>query len=114
MVFKKIEDILKEVGLEEADRRVAKAEQRLGDAERQILDLKGHLAHKDQQVERLRYFESQVRKDRPQQLKQAFENNKAIWTQTPARSIVADSIYIDDPIYRQVVIEKEIAPIFYH
>ena len=114
MVFKKIEDILKEVGLEEADRRVAKAEQRLGDAERQILDLKGHLADKDQQIERLRYFESQVRTGRPQQLKQAFDNNKAIWTQPLDRSIVADSIYIDDPIYRQVVIEKEIAPIFYH
>src|ERR1051325_8746275 len=114
MVFKKIDDILKEVGLDEADRRVAQAEQRLGDAERQILDLKGHLADKDQQIERLRYFESQVRTDRPQWLKQAFENNKALWTQTLDRSIVADSIYIDDPIYKQVVIEKDIAPIFYH
>src|SRR6266511_1399480 len=92
MARKNIKKILTAVGLAEADRR---------------------LQEKSREIERLKPFEIKVHDSRPEKLKRVIEDNRAIWTQnytiSPARTV-----YIDDPIYRQVLIEDEIAPIFHH
>ncbi len=88
----KISDLLKEVGLKEADDRVRQ---------------------KDREIERLRPFESQVHASRPEKLRRLLDNNRAIWTSnyTAPRT---RAIHIDDPIYRHLLIQEEIAPIFNH
>ena len=93
MARKRIKDILKEVGLEEADRR---------------------LQEQNREIERLKHFESRVNESRPERLGRALQDNRNIWLQNYTGSLRARTIYIDDPIYRQVLIDREIAPIFQH
>src|SRR5438094_1882242 len=93
MTRKRIRDILEEVGLEEADRR---------------------WRTQRQEVERLKYFENQVRDSRPARLTRALNENRTVWLQNYSSSSASAPIYIDDPIFRQVLIDKEIVPVFHH
>ncbi|HBB95547.1 MAG TPA: hypothetical protein DC054_09160 [Blastocatellia bacterium] len=87
--LQKISDILKEVGLKEADDR---------------------LREKDREIQHLKTFERQAHDSRPEALRRFFETSRGIWCEDHAARPPA-SIYIDDPIYRQLFIEKDIAPI---
>lgn len=114
MVLKKIDDVLKEVGLDEADRRIREANAQQQVAEQRVLDLTGLIQGKDSEIARLKDFERRVHTARAEQIKNVLDDNRATWTRSSDGLAALDPIYIDDPIYRQVVIEKEIVPIFRH
>jgi HD superfamily phosphohydrolase len=109
-----IPEILKEVGLEEADQRIADANRKLEEVDRDRLALTSQLHDRNEQIEKLREIESQVRTDRPAQIDFALKANRELWTRSVDNSLAKQQIYIDDPIYQQVIVEEQIAPIFRH
>src|SRR6266545_197492 len=107
-------DILKQVGLEEADRRIQEANGRRQEAERHNLELVSHLQDRDRQIERLQHFEDDVRSSRPERLRRALKANQALWAEDYSAVHATEPLYIDDPIYRQVVMEQRLVPILRH
>src|SRR5437660_505137 len=92
MARRNVIDIIKQVGLEEADRR---------------------LRQKDLEIARLKPFEAQVSDARPDRLRRALAENRKIWL-TKDIPKPGPTIYIDDPIYDQLVIEDRLTSIVRH
>src|SRR6185369_15797896 len=109
-----IEEIFKQLGLEEADLRVNAATQKLREKERECVELTGQLQDKIEQVRKLKEIEDQVRGDRPGKIDLALKENRELWIEGYDSSVTKETIYVDDPIYRQVLIEEQISPIFRH
>jgi HD superfamily phosphohydrolase len=90
--LRQIPELLSEIGLKEADNR---------------------LRQKNVEIARLKSFESEVHALRPEKLRAFLDANQALWTQhySPPR---AEAIHIDDPIYRHLLVQEELATIFCH
>lgn len=104
-------EILKQVGLEEADLRIKAANEKLREKERECVELAGQLQDKIAQVQQLKQIEDQVRNDRPGKIGLALKENRETWTEGYDSSAKKETIYVDDPIYQQLFIEKELTPI---
>jgi HD superfamily phosphohydrolase len=88
-----IPQILREVGLEEYESRLAALQRKIDES----AEMNNRVA--DRLAERL---------------VQALRDNREIWLNNQKPVAVLDTIHIDDPIHQQVLIEDEIAPIYLH
>lgn len=88
-----IPQILRDVGLEEYEKRLALMQQKLNESALMTSRADERLAER---------------------LGQTLKENREFWLNNQKPYAAVDTIHIDDPIHQQVLIEKEIAPIYYH
>jgi HD superfamily phosphohydrolase len=88
-----IPQILREVGLEEYETRLAGLQRKINES----AEMNSRVA--DRLLERLA---------------QTLQDNREIWLNNQKPFAVSDTIHIDDPVHHQVLIEEEIAPIYHH
>lgn len=66
------------------------------------------------EISRLEGVEREYTENKLNPIKESLESSRRVWCDEQERILPVDDIFIDDPIYRSVIIEKEIAPIFLH
>jgi HD superfamily phosphohydrolase len=76
--------------------------------------LRSRVEQQAAEITRLKALETKLNQLEKNSLDRVREDNRNLWFNAESTNIAHADILIEDPIYRSVVIEKQIAPIFLH